>query len=82
MEINETLYTDPYITPFVNDYLGVTSASNQTDSQSGIDVNPSNTVEYIPVVYGYRQVTGIRLYTYVVGNDLYVAYALSEGYCR
>lgn len=82
MEINETLSSDPYLTPYVNDYLGATNASSQNDRQSGIDVNPSNTVEYIPVVYGYRQVTGIRLFTYVVGNDLYAAYALSEGYCR
>lgn len=82
MEINQTLNSDPLVTPFINDYLGISNASNQTDRQSGIDVNPSNTVEYIPVVYGYRQVTGIRLFTYVLGSDLYAAFALSEGYCR
>ena len=83
MEINQNLSIDPFVTPYVNDYLGISKASNQTDIQAGQEVNPSNTVEYIPVVYGYRQIVGIRLFTFTDQTGaLYAAYALSEGYCR
>lgn len=80
MEINSS----PILTPYPNDYLANTNSNSLTAEWVGVDVNPSNTVEYIPVVYGFRQVTGIRLFTYVnaAQNILYAAYALSEGYCR
>ena len=69
------------ITPYVNDYLATTTVQGETAQFVGIEVNPSNGVQSIPVVYGYRRVDGIRLYTFVNGTELLMVVALSEGYC-
>lgn len=73
------------ITPYLNDYLESESQIETGKEWVGVDVNPSNTIEYIPVIYGIRKVEGIRLFTTVDPADttkLYCVYALSEGTCR
>jgi hypothetical protein len=73
------------ITPYLNDYLESESQIETGKEWVGVDVNPSNTIEYIPVIYGIRKVEGIRLFTTVDPADstkLYCVYALSEGNCR
>lgn len=67
-----------------NDYADPQLLAQQTAKFVGIQENPSTGQNYIPVVYGYRRVEGIRMLTSVLSsntNILYCVYALSEGRC-
>lgn len=71
------------IIPFINDFAEAPSEL-ATPKFVGIEENPAEGQQHIPIVYGARQVEGIRLWTFVPGgntNLLYVIYALSEGWC-
>jgi hypothetical protein len=57
-------------------------ASSSAESIQGVLVNKDSAISDIPVVYGTRQVGGIRVFvaTSTTSNEyLYVAYVLSEG---
>jgi hypothetical protein len=73
------------IIPYINDYAETQIAEGAKPEFVGITENPAEGVENIPIVYGTRQVDGVRLWTYVPTSNtnlLYVVYALSEGWCR
>ena len=73
------------ITPYPYDYLESEPEIETGKEWVGVDVNASNTIQYIPVIYGIRKVEGIQLFTTVDPTDstkLYCVYALSEGLCR
>ena len=73
------------VKPFFNDYLTDLTLSEDEAKFVGIEVNPSESQTSIPVVYGFRRVEPIRLFSSVLPtntNQLICIYALSEGYCR
>ena len=73
------------IIPFINDYALEVIENELVPEFVGIEENPSQGVLHIPVVYGFRKVEGVRLWTYVPesnGQLLYCVYALSEDFCR
>lgn len=64
------------------DFLDTESPALDEPQYYGIDENPNAEIVGIPVIYGYRRITGPRVYARTKSNDttiLYLAYALSMG---
>ena len=67
-----------------NDYSNDYNEFGQTATFVGIKENPSGSDQVIPIVYGYRNIEGIRFWNQVSTlnqSELFCAYALSEGWC-
>ena len=67
-----------------NDYANDYNELGQKATFVGIKENPSGSDQIIPVIYGYRNIEGIRFWNQVSTinqSELFCAYALSEGWC-